>query len=1034
MEGHGKTSGSHDFIDVSPSVIAQQKRQQSRKRNWLIAITIVVAGVVVFGALYASGRIVIGQATYDRADARVESFDRTEAFPQVGRVAGDSSIDPALAAELAKLQGELATLSSLLSTVGSLNTTSAAAMGPTIIREIIRTAGGGSIDTSDFVTRALFDAQVNGTNYSIESVGDGIAESVGTGALTVSGNTTLSGLTAATTTLSKLTVSGDTTLGGSLTLAALAGGVLTTDANGLVSTTTIGAASIVDDSLDFAQLADALTVDATTTFDLDTNSADLNFDSGTLFVDSSANRIGIGTTSPSQKFEVYGDSADTRLQITDTGSNAIAAIQFGNASQNWQVANRGDLSNKFIIRDLTAGAYRLAINSSGNVGLGGELSPFSKLSVLGNLSIGDSTTYTQTAAPAGGAIIQGNVGIGTTSPASKFDVWGDLRVGTSSTPTLFAQSSTGNVGIGTTNPDKLLTISAGATNQALGLDDSGIYVSRTVNGSYSGSITRSAASSASTVGWDYEGNLAVTHKFTTTGAVVATVGTQVGTSGTTGILSVDNISRLRSINGLANSPLTLLSDDASGGSDGIVFNRSSRTDAGNNAVTVWQYAGTELGRFTTAGNVGIGTTTPQERLHVDSGSDNNVAYFNGNGSYSWLDIYNGDANRVQMGNANDGEFAVRTSDAIRLLVDTTGNVGIGTTSPNYKLSVVDSTTYIASQSTSASGSGRLYSINSSNDIGSLTTYGSSFSQSHLANNTAVAAQNGLYLMSDSGVSAGGSNSINFLTGGYSSGQTRMVITSTGNVGIGTTTPGQKLTVAGTIQATNLIGGAVNLTTDASGNIIRDPSDIRLKTNINDIDGALDKLLALHGVSYQWKDTARFGTQTEIGFIAQEVDPILPEVVRKGGDYWSINTRNILAVVVEGFKDFYAEFLVLRDTVAGFAHSITSDRVTAGELCVDDICVTREEFAAMVAASGSDPASSPAAAEADEDVAEPGPDSAPEDDGVATTTPESVEAEAAVPMEDEEPELITLVESPSIETPDTPEETDDPIEMEETVTP
>lgn len=134
---------------------------------------------------------------------------------------------------------------------------------------------------------------------------------------------------------------------------------------------------------------------------------------------------------------------------------------------------------------------------------------------------------------------------------------------------------------------------------------------------------------------------------------------------------------------------------------------------------------------------------------------------------------------------------------------------------------------------------------------------------------------------------------------------RLTIGTNGYVGIGTTTPDQILDVIGTIQASNLLGGAVNLTTDANGNIIRDPSDIRLKTNITDLDNPLDKVLALHGVTYEWKDKDRFGDQVEIGFIAQEVDLVVPEVVRKGGDYWSINTRNLLAVVVEAIKEIWA---------------------------------------------------------------------------------------------------------------------------------
>ena len=131
-------------------------------------------------------------------------------------------------------------------------------------------------------------------------------------------------------------------------------------------------------------------------------------------------------------------------------------------------------------------------------------------------------------------------------------------------------------------------------------------------------------------------------------------------------------------------------------------------------------------------------------------------------------------------------------------------------------------------------------------------------------------------------------------------------TSSGNIGIGTSTPGAKLTVAGTVQSTDLLGGATNLTTDANGNIIRDPSDARLKENVETLDGALEKVLALRGVSYEWIDKERFGEQVEIGFIAQEVDEVVPEVVTKGGEYWSLNSKNLVAVVVEAMKEVWAK--------------------------------------------------------------------------------------------------------------------------------
>ncbi len=140
------------------------------------------------------------------------------------------------------------------------------------------------------------------------------------------------------------------------------------------------------------------------------------------------------------------------------------------------------------------------------------------------------------------------------------------------------------------------------------------------------------------------------------------------------------------------------------------------------------------------------------------------------------------------------------------------------------------------------------------------------------------------------------------------------VTSGGLVGIGTTTPISTLSIEGTIMASNLLGGATGLSTDAQGNIIRDPSDVNLKKNIVEIEGALEKVLALRGVTYEWIDLERFGSQTEVGFIAQEVDLILPEVIRKGGGYWSLNTQNIVAVVVEAVQDVWEKVVGNQDKI------------------------------------------------------------------------------------------------------------------------
>ncbi len=129
------------------------------------------------------------------------------------------------------------------------------------------------------------------------------------------------------------------------------------------------------------------------------------------------------------------------------------------------------------------------------------------------------------------------------------------------------------------------------------------------------------------------------------------------------------------------------------------------------------------------------------------------------------------------------------------------------------------------------------------------------------------------------------------------------VSSTSNVGIGTTgAPAQKLDVNGTIHAQNLNGGATSLSTDASGNIIRTPSDARLKCQVASIDNPLEKVMQLHGVSYNFIDTDRFGSDRQMGFLAQDLEHVIPETVSSGGEYKSVNYQEITALLTEAVKE------------------------------------------------------------------------------------------------------------------------------------
>lgn len=116
------------------------------------------------------------------------------------------------------------------------------------------------------------------------------------------------------------------------------------------------------------------------------------------------------------------------------------------------------------------------------------------------------------------------------------------------------------------------------------------------------------------------------------------------------------------------------------------------------------------------------------------------------------------------------------------------------------------------------------------------------------------------------------------------------VSAAGNVGIGTNSPSQKLTVNnGTSTGTYTTTGWMH------------SSDSRLKTNIRPLENALAKIVQLQGVSYNWN--AHPTADNQVGFLAQDVEKVFPEVVvkDKAGNY-SMAQQNLITPMVEAIKE------------------------------------------------------------------------------------------------------------------------------------
>jgi hypothetical protein len=81
------------------------------------------------------------------------------------------------------------------------------------------------------------------------------------------------------------------------------------------------------------------------------------------------------------------------------------------------------------------------------------------------------------------------------------------------------------------------------------------------------------------------------------------------------------------------------------------------------------------------------------------------------------------------------------------------------------------------------------------------------------------------------------------------------------------------------------------------------SDVRFKENVQNIRNPLDSILNLRGVTYNWKSELNQDTRPQIGFIAQEVEQVLPELVSTDKDgYKSVSYTNAVPVLVEAIKE------------------------------------------------------------------------------------------------------------------------------------
>jgi len=108
------------------------------------------------------------------------------------------------------------------------------------------------------------------------------------------------------------------------------------------------------------------------------------------------------------------------------------------------------------------------------------------------------------------------------------------------------------------------------------------------------------------------------------------------------------------------------------------------------------------------------------------------------------------------------------------------------------------------------------------------------------------------------------------------------------------------------------GGSERFRVDNDGDVFAKSynplSDVRVKTNIRPLIHTLDKLQQIRGISFEWTNANPSPAPREIGVIAQEVEPVFPELVKAWGDqgYKGVSYDGLTALLLEGVKSLKVE--------------------------------------------------------------------------------------------------------------------------------
>ena len=651
----------------------------------------------------------------------------------------------------------------------------------------------------------------------------------------------------------------------------------------------------------------------------------INSATSNVFNVSSTGNTGIGTTNPINRLHLHNTTAnsDVSIRFTDTTSGAGATQGFAigeNTTQQAYLWNYGNTDMLFA----TNNAERLRILANGNVGIGTN-SALSSLHLHKNAITQDVriilSDNTSTSA------VNRGFQIGKDASSQGF-IWNyensPLHFATNATERLRIAAN-GNIGIGT-NADiqSKLTIN--------GID---IGLANNINHSEAPlTITNPTATSTSVLN-DPKAVLNLCRTGTSGQAYSARACFKLcryensfpnsrtrlditlahneydelnimslQSGGNVGIGITNPVSRLHLHNTTANSDVAIRFTDSTSGSgatNGFVIGENSTQKA-----YLWNYGNTDM-LFATnnaermtisnAGNVGIGTISPNANLHLhgNAASQNvRISFSDNTSGIATTDgfcIGKDGLQKAYIYNCENADIDFGTSNTERMRIMANGNIGIGTNSALsslhlHKNALAQDVRMIISDNTSTSSLIRgLHLIKGGDHIGYLWNY----------ENTPLIL---------------GTNNAE-----------RIRIAENGNVGIGTNDPAiYKCQVNGNLGAT--------------GNITAYYSDERLKNiteYVSDVLPALDKINVF---KYNCNDLAEsFGydkSKKEIGLSAQEIQKFYPEIVsiapfdadcdketkkiisKSGENYLTLDYERLVPVLLQAIKELNRKYTALED--------------------------------------------------------------------------------------------------------------------------